>query len=338
VFPKSGVALGFLFGVLSILYASPAEPQSEAVDRALELGDSYSRSGAYDPAITEYKRVLFFDKDNRLASTVHSRIASCYQSQRRWNEAFSHLRRSIQTASSLREVEDREFELITALLASGRDSEAELRLLRLRDFSEIDSKRVSLYLCVTYVYRGRWQDAAAELERAFPEEEIVEPWRRVELERLKHLLAEARSSRRKSPNAALLLSTIVPGTGQLYAGDPWDALNAFALNAGLGTLIFTAMKHEYYLEAALLFLYPFRRYYLGNRDNARIAAERSNRAADQQFRERIMDQILSLQETEQRAGKQLGNPRPRLAEDRVYPIHFLMKLSYRDDLKLGFLR
>ena len=37
--------------------------------------------------------------------------------------------------------------------------------------------------------------------------------------------------------------------------------------------------------------------------------------------ERIMDQILSLQETEQRAGKQLANPRPRLAEGAVslYP-------------------
>jgi hypothetical protein len=42
---------------------------------------------------------------------------------------------------------------------------------------------------------------------------------------------------------------------------PSDALNACALNTGLGALIITAMKHEYYLEAALLFLYPFRRYY-----------------------------------------------------------------------------
>ena len=160
MFRNSVVTMIFLLGVLSVLPASPAESRSEAVDQALELGDSNARSGAYDPAITEYKRVLFFDKDNRLASTVHSRIASCYQSQRRWDEAFFHLRRSIQAASSLKEVEDREFELITALLASGRDSEAELRLLRLRDFSEIDTKRVSLYLCVTYVYRGRWQDAA----------------------------------------------------------------------------------------------------------------------------------------------------------------------------------
>lgn len=298
MFHKPIATLVFLFGSVSTLCTSPAESRLDGVDQALALGDRYARSGAYDPAITEYKRVLFFDEDTRLASTVHSRIASCYRLQHRWNEAFFHLRRSIQAASSLREIEDREFELITALLASGRDSEAELRLLRLRDFTEIDKKRVSLYLCVTYVYRGHWQHAAAELDRAFPDEESVEPWRRVELERLKRLLAEVQNSRRKSPNTALLLSTIVPGAGQFYAGDPWDALNAFALNAGLATLIFTAMKHEYYLEAALLFVYPFRRYYLGNRDNARVAAERSNRVTDQQFRDRIVDQILSLLEAE----------------------------------------
>ena len=292
------VTLIFLVGALSIVHALPAEPRLEAEDQALALGDRYARSGAYDPAITEYKRVLFFDEDNRLASTVHSRIASCYKYQRLWNEAFFHLRRSIQAASSLREIEDREFELITALLAGGRDSEAELRLLRLRDFTEMDSKRVSLYLCVTYVYHSRWKDAAAELDRAFPDEEIAEPWMRAELEHLKRLLTEAQSSRRKSPGTALLLSTVVPGTGQLYAGDPWDALNAFVLNAGIATLIYSAMKHEYYLEAALLFIYPFKRYYMGNRDNARRAAETSNRVTDQQFRERIVDKILSIQEAE----------------------------------------
>jgi hypothetical protein len=196
------------------------------------------------------------------------------------------------------EIEDREFEMITTLLAGGKDSEAELWLLRLRNYSEIDQKRVSLYLCTTYVYRGHWQQAAEEVDRAFPNEQIVEPWRRAELERLKRLLEEAQSSRRKSPHTALLLSTIVPGTGQLYAGNPWDALNAFALNAGLATLIFTAMRHEYYLEAALLFVYPFRRYYLGNRDNARIAAEASSRVTDQLFRDRIVDQIISLQQAE----------------------------------------
>lgn len=123
-----------------MFHASPAEPRSEAVEQALALGDGFAHSGAYDPATTEYKCVLFFDDGHRLASTV-----------------------------------------------------------------------------------------------------------------------------------------------QLYSGDPWDALNAFALNTGLGTLIFTAMKHDYYL---------------GNRENARIATERRNRITDQQLRERIIDQILSLRETE----------------------------------------
>ena len=86
--------------------------------------------------------------------------------------------------------------------------------------------------------------------------------------------------------------------GQLYAGDPWDALNAFVVNTGLVTLIFAAVKQEWYLEGALLFLYPLRRYYLGNRNNARIAAEGRNRTVDERYRRQLIDGVLSLVEAE----------------------------------------
>jgi tetratricopeptide (TPR) repeat protein len=262
-----------------------AELQDDSRDPALMLGDRFFDSGAYESAITEYKRVLFFDSEGRYTSSVHGKIAACYQAQKRWPEALLHLRQSIQTASSLQQIEDREFALIATLLASGKDSEAELHLLRLREFSEIDSRRVSLYLCATYVYRGQWKPARQELERAFPGRSS---------DRLNTLLAEAEQARKKSPRAAVLLSTVVPGSGQLYAGDGWDALNALAVNAGLAALIFTAMKHEYYLEGVLLFLYPFRRYYLGNRDNARLAVERENHTIDRRFQEQIMAELSAL--------------------------------------------
>ncbi|UCG00075.1 MAG: hypothetical protein JSV89_11165 [Spirochaetaceae bacterium] len=298
MFRSTNLILSAALALVSICPAVQADSTDTAADPALAMGDRYAQSGAFDLAIAEYKRVLFFDTKGQSASSVHVRIASCYQAQERWSEAFFHLRQSIQTASSLSEIEDREFALITALLAGGRENEAELHLLRLRDFSEIDGKRVALYLCVTYVYRGHWNQAEEELERAFPEAQVADPQTQTKIEKLKELLSEARSAKRRSAGTAVVLSTILPGSGQLYAGDPWDALNALALNAGLATLIVTAIMHEYYLEGVLLFLYPFRRYYLGNRDNARRAAERKSRAVDQRFQAQIMDEVLSLLEAE----------------------------------------
>jgi len=284
-----------------------AEGDNDKEDPALRMGDLYAEGGAFDQAITEYKRVLFFnqdgEKEGEIVSAVHARIAACYQAQSRWPQAIFHHRRAIQSATSLGEIEDREFNLITALLAGGRDREAELHLLRLRELAALDERSLSLYLCVTYTYRGQWTTAAEELRRAFPAGEISDDRVRKQIEELELVLEEAQNIRRKSPNGAVWLSTVVPGAGQLYAGEPWDALNALAVNAGLVTLIYAAVKQEWYLEGVLLTLYPLRRYYLGNRNNARLAVETDNRAVDEQYRQQLLDGILSLLETEDLRGR-----------------------------------
>jgi tetratricopeptide (TPR) repeat protein len=291
------VLLAVLISLAPAIRGVWADENHDIEDAALSLGDRLAENGAFSQAITEYKRVLYFNQDEQIAGLVHARIAACYSAQRQWPEAIFHLRRSIQKASSLKEIEDREFDLVTALLASGRDSEAELHLLRLREFSVLDERRLSLYLVVTYTYSEQWQKAAEELSRAFPAEQNQDVQSREKIEQLELLFTEARETPRKSPQGALWLSTALPGAGQLYAGDPWDGLNALALNAGLVALIYAAVKREWYLEGVLLFIYPLRRYYLGNRNNARIAAERRNRIVDERYRKELLDGVLSLMET-----------------------------------------
>ena len=290
------VLLVVLIGLTPAFRTVWAQQVQETEDPALRMGDQLAEKGALNQAITEYMRVLYFNQDEEIVSSVHVRIASCYRAQQRWPEAIFHLRRSIQAASSLSEIEDREFDLVTVLLASGRDSEAELHLLRLREFSVLDERRLSLYLTMTYTYRGQWEKAAEELRRAFPAAERRNVRTREQIEQLELLFTEARDTPRKSPNGAAWLSTAVPGAGQLYAGDPWDALNAFIVNAGLVTLICVAVKQEWYVEGALLFLYPLRRYYLGSRSNARIAAEKRNLVVEQEYRQQLLEGIGTLLE------------------------------------------
>ena len=295
--PRRGAAsliLAVLILLAPAVHSAWTEDNQGAEDPALSLGDRLAEEGALDLAITEYKRVLYFNQDEQIVDSVHARIAACYRAQQLWPEAIFHLRRSIQNASSLGEIEEREFDLVTALLASGRDNEAELHLLQLREFSVLDERRLSLYLTVTYTYRGQWEKAITELHKAFPAGEITDIRMREKVEQLERLFTEARETPRKSPEGAVWLSTALPGAGQLYAGHPWDALNAVAVNAGLITLICAAVKQEWYLEGALLFLYPLRRYYLGNRDNARIAAEGRNRTVGERYRRQLLEGIASI--------------------------------------------
>jgi len=81
-----------------------------------------------------------------------------------------------------------------------------------------------------------------------------------------------------SPAAAVLFSSIVPGSGQMLSGSPGRGLNAFLLNVGLGTGAGVLARDRRFVEAALLFSLGFLRYYHGNLYwAARLAAERSGR-------------------------------------------------------------
>jgi hypothetical protein len=151
---------------------------------------------------------------------------------------------------------------------------------------------------LTHTYRGQWEKAAGELQGAFPAEQVTDPRLRERIEMLNTLFSEAGDAPRKSPNGAAWLSTAIPGAGQLYAGEPWDALNALLVNAGLVTLIYFAVRNQWYLEGVLVGLYPLRRYYLGNRENARLAAERRNRAVEEHYRQQLLEEIASLLEAQ----------------------------------------
>lgn len=187
----------------------------------MALGDAFLRTGSYAEAVTEYKRFLFFNPSDSRVAEVYSRIACCLLAAGRPGEAAAALRQAV--ASSV-EAAERELELVRGLLGSGGDAEAELELLRLQAFSESDSPNRSLALClaVLRVYQGCWAEAEEVLLSVFPEVGEGEPRQSAALRELHELLAEARRAKIRSPQAARMLSAVVPGTGQAYAGDPLD--------------------------------------------------------------------------------------------------------------------
>jgi hypothetical protein len=175
-------------------------------------------------------------------------------------------------------------EVVRSLLQAGRLAEAEQELLGLQAFSgEID---LSLHLALLRIEQSRWAEAEEALRLAFPQGD---------LRPLGELLAEAGRQKRKSPRTARLLSALLPGAGQAYAGDPADGLNALAVNGGIAVLAAAAAVNRYYPEAVLLVLFPLRRYYVGNIGNAGRLAERRNAAADREYRRRVLEALGQLQ-------------------------------------------
>jgi hypothetical protein len=89
-----------------------------------------------------------------------------------------------------------------------------------------------------------------------------------------------------------MLSSVLPGAGQVYDGRYLSGLNALALNGLLAYATGHLLLSERYGYAILTFYFGLRRYFEGNRNNAYIMAQEFNRKINEALKDRLT-QILT---------------------------------------------
>jgi len=237
---------------------------AEAEDAARALAARFLDAGEYDAALTEYKRFLFFNPGHPETWRIYERIAACYRALAQWPKAAAWYAESARNAPAEGERADMEIEAAVTELAAGSFSAAEFRLLSLRSFTppEALAGRDALFLGILYVLTDRPDEADRELGAYAA---LLDESRRAAVE---EILERSRHAPRRSPRTARLLSMVVPGLGQLYAGDALDGLNSLFVNGASAALIVWAILAERYAEASLAFSYLFLRTYTGGRSNA----------------------------------------------------------------------
>lgn len=82
---------------------------------------------------------------------------------------------------------------------------------------------------------------------------------------------------RRNPELAVLMSSILPGTGELYAGNLKYGVLSLLVNGATVTGTVYSLTRRNYMDAALLFSLFFVRFYFGSRSNARDFADDFNR-------------------------------------------------------------
>ena len=247
--------LSFFYGYSAVGEESP-----------LSLGSHFFILGNYDAAVTEYKRFLFFHPDAPRAGETYRNIGIAYREQGYWQEAVAAMRAAVQHASNLEEKSKYQLELAVILIANQNSDLGRLELIKvmMRNPSTPLYRRALFLQAVAYIYQFRWEEAR-EMLRNYTTDE-----------KLDTLLENAVNVPRKSTRLAKVLSAILPGAGQVYAGDWRNGLNALALNSVLGYLTVDAALDRHYVDAALWGGIVFSRYYRGNIFRAEEAVKQFN--------------------------------------------------------------
>jgi hypothetical protein len=94
------------------------------------------------------------------------------------------------------------------------------------------------------------------------------------------------------PKTAKILSIIIPGLGQFYAGDVKNGLNSFILSGGLMFLGVRSAINNSVLDAALSIMPWYQRYYTGGYNKAEAIAE----AKIKERRFKVFNELLEVVE------------------------------------------
>ena len=90
----------------------------------------------------------------------------------------------------------------------------------------------------------------------------------------------------KSPRLAQFMSTVFPGSGQIYAGKTRNGLISLGINAAFFYLLGDSVVDKRYVDATGIFLVGSR-FYWGNRQNAKKWAMEHNRDLEMDLIERL---------------------------------------------------
>jgi len=258
-----------------------------AQDLALELGDWLLDSGCYEDAITEYKRFIFFNHKSDNISYAYYKIGLAYRNENNWTESLDALQQAIQTAASDSLRDERKIALAVTFIANGNYSAAEFELLKVELFSKFESLRnkAAFLRGISTLYSFKWDESRNAFNKYFDDTTTIG-------NQVDSLLATSQHLNYKSPSFAKLLSTILPGAGQIYVGDWRNGINALAINMATGYVLVDALLEHRYNDAIFSFLWLFQRYYLGNRQHAEEIAQNHNLHLNQLLADRILQNLL----------------------------------------------
>jgi tetratricopeptide (TPR) repeat protein len=267
--------LFFLRSILLSLFVGAAAPYGVSGQDVFTEGDRLHTAGLVDEAVTAYLRALFELKETAAASGLCARIARCYTELGRTGRAVLFCNQAITAAAGDDERRERLFQRVEVLLAGGRYQAAARDLEALEALTSAPGHRARRRFLegVLSLYLHDWERAYIHLSLYFA---LTDTYPADTEIRVLKLLSFARRMWTPDPQAAAVLSYIVPGLGQMYAGNVPTGLNSLLVTGGAATLVGLAVVSGDWPDAIALTYFVFIRFYLGGPYHAdRISREKA---------------------------------------------------------------
>lgn len=248
--------------ILIFVYGS-IFPQS-VLESQKEYADSLFNNENYFDAITEYKRLLFFDDQLTFQSEAFLKIAESYKQGGHFDEAIKFF-----VLSKLNSQNDSDkckvsMQIVRCNILRGTFQNA---FLLLEEAESVECKdctdEINYWRLWTYMLNDDWENALVILETVYKNDELKN-------------LAENVINAKYSVTFAKVISYILPGAGQFYTGNYLSGTLSLGWNILWGYLTVNAFTADRIFDGLAVGSLLWLRFYKGNIENAEKYAVKEN--------------------------------------------------------------
>ena len=287
------ILIKLLYCLLISITVFATSVRAETADWQYRYAEQLFESGDYRAARLAYKRLLFHHPDTELRDIVDYRIAQSYYYQNEAIRAEGLFRKfpTIHPNSPLRF----QSQLMLGQLHfdAGEYSLARSSLFELLHANtEPEVVAAAHYLrgwC--YIHTTDWNKAISELRQVDISQ--ISTLHEKKAHELADTLLEETPLPFKSPEVAVWLSTVVPGSGQIYVGKIKEGILAAVLNGTFIYLAVDAIRDRRYIDCAGISLVGSQ-FYWDNRTGAQQLASEYNKHHEQAFIEALKHQAQNV--------------------------------------------
>lgn len=250
--------LFILIVFLGLVYSQELKKQLEYADRLYELEQYYD-------AITEYKRVQFFDDSSNFNYITNLKIALAYKNGAKLDDAEKFLVQAIKYADNKDKIFESMITLARINILQRKNQRAAEIINRFLENPEYDDKTDELYYWKgwNYMFADDWEKAAYEFSKLPDAQDLKYICIKTENEKI-------------SVTFAKVISYILPGSGQIYAGEYLSGLMSLAWNIVGGYFTIKAVLDDRVFDALVIANLGWLRFYRGNIENAENFAVQKN--------------------------------------------------------------
>lgn len=240
-----------------------ALPQNYFVEQ-LQFADSLFKSENYFDAITEYKRLLFFDSTNHFRYYANFQIGLCYKQGAKYSEAIKYF-----VLAEINSNDDEEiFKSKIQQVRTNILRRSTMRAEKILNEMEIDKRfsqhqyEIKYWRGWNYIFSDKWKEAYQTFS-SIGETSLAQ-------------ICLNTHDKLYSVDFAKYSSMIIPGFGQFYTEKYLSGLLSLAWNLFAGYLTINAFNQERIFDGIITANLLWFRFYRGNFQNAEKFAEEKN--------------------------------------------------------------